>query len=603
MLNKLLNKNWVIVFAIALMLVVIKLIDLPDDVLSWDVFGYYLYLPAQFIYHDLALQDHAWLNHIRETYEPSSTLYQLVHLENGSRVIKYTNGLAVLLLPFFFLAHWIAEPLGFAADGFSLPYQYSMTAGAMVYAVIGVWFAIKILRHFFTPVVSVITLLLIVLATNYFQLTAYDGILLSHNFLFTFYAILIFYTIRWYEFKDFKSVIWIGVSLGFITLIRPSEIVAVLIPLLWFDGKGPYLKSKINLVKNHFGDMLVIGILIVLIFSFQMVYWKIITGDFLFYSYTNAGEGLDFASPHTFKFLFSFRKGWLIYTPLVLFAVWGWLLMIKQKQYLWISVLVFYILHVYIASSWTTWWYAGGSFSSRSMMPTYVFLMIPLGYLITYIIQSKGALKWFVSVCIAFVLWLNIFQTWQFNNRIIDRGRMTKAYYMKIFGKTSATEEDRELLMVWRSNESIERFTDSTGYNPTVIYNENWSDTTENGTSFSLDKDHIFLEGVNLKFHELTQKDHVWIVAESRVFIPNDYEGLYPELIVTFNHKDKVYKYRSTQFESHILKVGEWNNMRIEYLTPEVRSIDDNVKVYLWHRGNSDVPVKGLRITTYEKVD
>ena len=88
----------------------------PQKALSWDVFGYYLYLPATFIHHDIALQDHAWLDDVMVRYEPSATLYQLVDGPDGTRVIKYSAGMAVLYAPFFLVAHLSAPLLGYPAD-------------------------------------------------------------------------------------------------------------------------------------------------------------------------------------------------------------------------------------------------------------------------------------------------------------------------------------------------------------------------------------------------------------------------------------------------------------------------------------------------------
>ena len=45
--------------------------------LTWDVFGYYLYLPATFIHDDPGLKDRAWLDEVMAKYDPSATLYQL----------------------------------------------------------------------------------------------------------------------------------------------------------------------------------------------------------------------------------------------------------------------------------------------------------------------------------------------------------------------------------------------------------------------------------------------------------------------------------------------------------------------------------------------
>ena len=335
--------------------------------LSWDVFGYYLYLPSHFIYADLGLLNQEWLMNLMDSYQPSSTLYQAVKLENGNWVIKYTLGLSLLYSPFFFLAHLIAEPLGYSADGLSLPYQYSITAGGIVYAIIGLIYFAKVLLHFFNQYVASTVIIIIFFGTNYFHLTIYDGTLLSHNFLFTFYAILIYYTIEWYKNNRLKHAIIIGLSIGLITLIRPSEAICILIPLLWCSKNENYFKNKLALLKTYFPHLLMVLFCSLIVLIPQFLYWKKIAGDYLFYSYTNPGEGLDFLSPHTFDFLFSFRKGWFIYTPIMAFAFAGLFYLYKKNKAIFYATTIFIILDVYISSSWTTWWYAGGSFSSRSL--------------------------------------------------------------------------------------------------------------------------------------------------------------------------------------------------------------------------------------------
>ncbi len=91
------------------------------SIISWDVVGYYLYLPATFIHHDAGIKDFSWLQGILDTYKPTIGFYQAYTGPAGEYVMKYTMGLAILYEPFFFIAHWIAPVLGYPADGFSLP--------------------------------------------------------------------------------------------------------------------------------------------------------------------------------------------------------------------------------------------------------------------------------------------------------------------------------------------------------------------------------------------------------------------------------------------------------------------------------------------------
>jgi len=78
------------------------------SILSWDVFGYYLYLPATFIHHDLGISDFSWLQQILDTYHPTNGFYQAYMGPTGNYVMKYPMGLAILYAPFFFIGHLFA---------------------------------------------------------------------------------------------------------------------------------------------------------------------------------------------------------------------------------------------------------------------------------------------------------------------------------------------------------------------------------------------------------------------------------------------------------------------------------------------------------------
>jgi len=400
--NKNISKYTLII--LSLILVVFRFIIPPVDVLAWDVFGYYLYLPAKFIYEDIGLTNQEWLNQLFEKYQPSGTLYQIIHLENGNCIIKYTMGMAFLYSPFFFIANFLAELLGFPADGLSLPYQYSIALGCLLYSIIGLIVLRKILKKYFDEKITTILLIIIVLGTNYFHLTAYDGTTLCHNILFTLYAILILYTIKWYDNQRMKYAIIIGIAIGLIILIRPSEMVCILIPLLWGIKNKQSIRKKIQIFRKNFSHIIVLIIFMVLIGLPQLIYWKINTGNFFFYSYTNPGEGLEFFSPNTINFLFNFRKGWFIYTPIMIFSITGFYSLYRRNKSIFFAIVIFFLADLWFISSWTAWWYAGGSFSSRSLVPAYTILSIPMGYFIEDIRKQKAIIFSFTIICILFII-------------------------------------------------------------------------------------------------------------------------------------------------------------------------------------------------------
>jgi hypothetical protein len=174
--------------------------NLHINPMTWDAFGYYLYLPFTFIYNDISLHNFETVNSIISTYKNTPAFYQAMQLESGNWVFKYSSGMALLYSPFFFIAHLFAKLGGFAADGFSRPYQIAIHLGSLFYTLCGILFSAKILTRFFKDIISSLTLIVVFLGTNYFLHTSMHAQgAMPHNYLFTLYAVLIWCTIKWHE--------------------------------------------------------------------------------------------------------------------------------------------------------------------------------------------------------------------------------------------------------------------------------------------------------------------------------------------------------------------------------------------------------------------
>ncbi|MBW6491162.1 MAG: hypothetical protein K0B15_08210 [Lentimicrobium sp.] len=586
------------VLLLAISLVVFRSISLPTRALSWDVFGYYLYLPATFIYDDPGLENAEWLDEIMEKYQPSATLYQLVSGVDGKKVIKYTSGLALLYSPFFFIAHCLAPALGYPADGFSLPYQLILSLGGILWAIFGLIILRKLLLRLFDDRTTAITILLIGFGTNYFQLTAFDGTLLSHNFLFSLYAFLLYTTIHWNERPTLNRAFQMGLTCGLITLIRPSEIVCLLIPLFWNAGSWRQFIFRFKVMKTNINHVISFLVPAIIVGSIQFIYWKTTTGNWIFYSYDNPGEGFRFFPPYIFEFLFSYRKGWFVYTPVMLFALAGFYHLYKRSKAWNFAILAYVLLDLWIVSSWSCWWYAGGSFSARAMVPTYVLLALPLASLVEVVFLHR--LRWLAAFFGLALIVLNLFQTWQFETGIIDKERMTKDYYWAVFGKTNIDKEKLdELLLVERSTESRDTFKHKDRYEKRSLFGPSpvSSDTTG---ALKLNGLNPYAPGPDIAYSNLTSFDHAWIYTSVEVFIPESYQGKLPMLVAAFHHIGKAYKYRAETVMADSLMPGQWNTISFYYLTPEVRTLLDNLKVYVWHREPWPVYVRNLSVDIYE---
>ncbi len=582
----------------------------PDNILSWDIFGYYLYLPLTFIYNDLGINNENIIHEIIDKYHNSATFYQAIKLPAGNYIMKYSMGMSILYSPFFFIGHLFAKLSTHSADGFSLPYQYAIFIGGQVFTVTGIIALRKVLIQFFSDKITAITIVIIVLGTNYFYHSSFHGQnAMSHNFLFTTYAIIIWLTILWHRSQKLKYIILLGIACGLTILSRPSEIVCLAIPLFWGVWNKETVIEKFNLLVRQKKQVILLLIILLIIGSLQFIYWKIFTGKFLFNSYgANAGEGFEFLNPYTLKVLFSFRKGWLIYTPVMIFSILGLAGLYKKNRAIFYPLLFYFIANLYIVSSWSCWWYAQ-SFGQRALIQSYPVMAISLGYFLFYLKNKKRNFRIAIYfVMFAFIV-LNLFQTWQFIHGIIDSDRMTKDYYFKVFGKTNADEEDKKLLLIKRSFDGKENFINEEEYNRKLLQKREFENlktkisirfVLSGKKSVLLDSSNIYSPVIEASYREITDQDHAWIQASAYIYPTGNINTNPFSLVIHFEHNGYAYKYKAFDSEKMNLKLNEWNRICFDYLTPEVRRKTDNLKVYIWHRGKGELFVDDLQVDIFE---
>jgi hypothetical protein len=346
-----------------------------EATISYDVSGYYMYLPAAFIYGDL--KEVKFLDDIIDKYRPTADPYQVFTHESGNKVMKYSIGQSVMYAPFFAVAHaWATASDAYPADGFSFPYQFMISLGSLIVSFLGLFWLMTVLRHYFRDEAVALTLLLIVFGTNYLNYSAIDGAM-THNNVFSLGALLLLTSHRFYVRATLSRAVLIGACIGLMALTRPTEIIAAIIPLLWgldLAQKGGVGK-RLKFFGEHWGKLLCAALITLAIGSVQVIYWKYVSGDWLVYSYQD--QGFDWLSPHLNEGFFSYKAGWLIYTPLMVFGLLGFIPLFRRKLALFPALFVHALLFIYVAFSWSVWWY-GGSLGQRTMVQEYAVLAFPL---------------------------------------------------------------------------------------------------------------------------------------------------------------------------------------------------------------------------------
>lgn len=587
-----------------------------SNILGWDVLAYYIYLPFSIIHGDPGISDQSIVQYIFDTYHPSGTFYQAFPLPNGNWSPMYTIGFTILYFPFFIIAHiWALLSSNYPADGFSYPYQFIIGNGVMVYIVSGIFFLRKVLLNFFTDKITFWVLLFMLLGTTFFHEALADECG-PHAIMFAGFALILHLNIKWHNNPTSKTAFLLGLTAGLCILARGSGIVIGVISILWGVYNKKTLQNKIQLILQYW-KQIVIGVIGLGIFPLiQIIYWKLYTGQFLFNTYM-VTPGFDWLDPHFAKVFFSYKKGWFIYTPMMSFVVLGLFTLWKRNKEIAIGIITFFIINVYLISSWGTWW-QGGSFGSRYFVDSYPILAIPFGYLLVYV-NTRKLLKWIIYPLAGFFLFLNLFQTWQFNNWIFDGYSMTKTYYWKVFLKTKVDPEDRKYREIIRNFKSTESFTNPQDYTKrtigyldfekinTIDVNLGYIDTTNfvsPPSSCKIPVDYVYGPTFRIPWYKLTDREHAWVRVTFEYLPIHDLKEAPASLVIELNHNSGQYieKYRNWNLEQYSYTVGEWNTFSVDYLTPYPLSAKKDVlNIYVYLRGDKPIYLDNFHVEVFER--
>ncbi len=594
------------IYIICLLLSIYRITHVRENEISWDVLGYYIYLPATFVHQDPLLKDITWLKKTNEEKKLAGTLYMISQNEKGETMYFFLMGMAILYLPFFFGGSLFSYLLGFPLDGFSPPYQYAIAIGCLFYSLVGLFFLRKILLQYFNEKIVVALLFIIVFGTNAIQYFTIDNTGTA-NILFMFTTLVVWFTIKWHEEKKSYQLILIGCFATFSVLAKPSEVFIFLIPLIWNVYSFKSLQEKLILLYNNKITILFTAAICLLIVSPQLLYWHTMTGHYIYDSYKNPGVGLDIYSPHIYEVLFSYRKGWLLYTPIMIFSLIGFKYFYQNNKKVFFAGFFYFIVSFYIISSWSEWWY-GAAFSIRPLIATYPILAISLGYFIQFINTRKLIISLGISSVLIVLIFFNQFQWWQYKNYVIDPYRTTKAYYWATFLKTKVSEADKQLLLVYRDFTGSFQFDNRDMYQSNIVYFEDFQQENNKGNQqeesnnyFRFKPEDEFFPLLESAYNNISQKDHFWLKASFNIRFPSNFEGQPPCFVNTLGRLEGTYGYAATDLKIDSASTNNWKRMEVFYLTPEIRDGKDNFKSYLWKRSASQFDIDNIKIELYQK--
>lgn len=388
--------------------------------------GYYGYLPATFIFQDLNFQ---FFDTIEEKYYDEHVKYDYRTRVDGIVINKYFAGVAVMQLPFFLAGHAVTLMSDEPADGYSKWYVIFFCIGAIVWLGIGLHYLRKFLTlHGATEGQSAFLLYVIFFGSNLFYYTLLEPAM-SHLYSFVLVNMFLYFGKRWLNSGSKTEALKCAAVFGLIALVRPVNILIGFWLIYEAGGIMHLFRKKIELLRS-LPHAISAAVLILFPFFIQMLIWKIQTGNWLVHSYGE--EGFHFSQPHMIEFLFSYKKGMFVYLPLTLIALFGLIPLWKRDRVKALFAGGFFLLTVYILSSWWMWYY-GGSFGTRVIIEFLPVFALLLYYLLSGI-KTHAIKTGVISLIVAITLFCQ-FQTYQYRYELIHWSEMTKEKYWEVFGK------------------------------------------------------------------------------------------------------------------------------------------------------------------------
>ena len=385
-----------------------------------DAFSYYVYLPAWALYQDPSLQAVAddccggefpdWTAIIRWRF-------------TRQWVNAHPIGEAVMIAPFFAVAHGLTRWTNLSPDGFTPYYQHAAGLAGLFYVVAGLWFLRRLLDRYFARGVTLATLVTLLTGTSLYHYATFDSTW-SHAFTFALFSAFL-------ERFDARTPgrqrddLVLGVLAGLLILVRHTN---VLIPVCFY---GPSVASAFRR-KLHEGKidipLLPAAVASLIVLPQLWIYYRA-TGRWFISSYGSLG--FTFASPHLADVLVSPTKGLFFYAPVLLLALPGLFALPGRLREWRLPIAILLAVNTYLIASWWDWQF-GASYGHRGFVDFYP--VLALGLAVTFArLAVRPPVRVAVAVAVTLLCALSLFQMLQYWHGVLPMSDVTWTQYRALF--------------------------------------------------------------------------------------------------------------------------------------------------------------------------
>ncbi|MBS1617167.1 MAG: hypothetical protein JST76_01525, partial [Bacteroidetes bacterium] len=260
------------VFAFTLFISISKYKPQHYKIAVWDTEGYYIYLPAVFIYHGFeGIPSQTIIPETQQPYLPKWPGTQKVYT-------KYTCGEALLILPFWLAGHCLAHlmPARYTPDGFSEIYMLLFLIAIASYLTGGLYISWRILRSYFSDMIVLLALLCIWMGTSFIQYTSFNPGN-SHVFSYFLIALIVYQTPGLYAALSVRRIIFFALTFALLALVRPTNGIVLIYPMFYSVWSWSDMRQRFLYLMKYIRFLPLFIAIVLLVFIPQFVYWKFIT--------------------------------------------------------------------------------------------------------------------------------------------------------------------------------------------------------------------------------------------------------------------------------------------------------------------------------------
>jgi len=401
---------------IILTVVFILTSPLVNPLIHGDGVGYYAYLRAPLIQHDLQFEPdwrHGNLAFVRNRINSADQLTSDQFTPTGHINNLFSVGPAILWAPFFLIAHaavLIVNRFGgnLAADGFSLPYRVLVAFGSAFYGFCGLVLSYLLARKYVHASWALLATLGVWIGSS-LPVYMYFDPFWSHAHSAFAVALFLWYWDRTSPNRTFGQWLLLGLISGLMLNVYFPNGAFLLVPFV--ESVLTYVRSlrsndRSAFLREFSANVIFLFACGVSILPTLLTRKIVFGGMFRFGSY--AALPWNWRAPYWFLVLFSSEHGLLSWTPLLGFALLGLFLPSPKGRrtaaYLALGAAAF----LYVISSYP-YWSGMSSFGNRffvSLTPVFVFGLASL------LNRAAGLFRSFKFAFVTQGLTLGIFSLW-----------------------------------------------------------------------------------------------------------------------------------------------------------------------------------------------